>query len=68
MDFLGNWRVRNGMLAEVTTQEGLRFYGVIHFDKYDRRYDIPASWDENGNCIAGDEFDLVDRKREGEGL
>lgn len=67
MNFLGEWILRNGMRATVTMEVLNGFIGFIKGTLDSKETEIPLQWNSNGNA-QDSRFDLVERKRLGEGL
>ena len=67
MDFLGEWTLRNGMKVTVTMEVPTGYIGFIKGIMNNQETEIPLQWNSNGNA-QDSRFDLVERKRLGEGL
>lgn len=67
--WIGQWRLKNGLLAEVTDIDATKLIGKIRVYMYDNRdtvpyypIDVPSFWNKEGNS-TNSKFDLLEKRR-----
>jgi hypothetical protein len=56
---LGQWKLKNGVYAEVDNYNALIYTGVIFISGYK----VPSFWDKEGNSVEDTNYDLVRKRR-----